>query len=211
LVAAANFASGTCPSIDYQRKDGGTNYLETLETDSNYIKAALLLYQVTKKPGYLAKAQRKYAAVRKYFLGARVPLYTAYVFDRGSECIPQQGQHFASVNGDMIWAGATLAQLTGRKAYLAQAIGSGQAVRLGSAAIRPVLAAQLRVSGSRGPDQDGHLRPVFRRPSAPMLARSVLFAWRWPERGDHSITVLPELRQKEGSTLFHMIGYYLVC
>ena len=128
-VDAASFAAGSCPSIDYQRPHGGTNQLKTLETDSNYIKAALLLYQVTKTPSYLAKARSKYTAVRRYFLSARHPLYTAAVYDNGSRCTQQGGQFFASVNGNMIWAGAKLAQLTGSQRYLAQAVATAEAVR----------------------------------------------------------------------------------
>ena len=128
-VDAASFAAGSCPSIDYQRPDGGTNQLKTLETDSNYIKAALLLYQVTRVPSYLTKAQRKYTAVRKYFLSERYPLYTAAVYDNGSQCTQLRGQYFASVNGNMIWAGAKLAQLTGSQHYLGQAVATAEAVR----------------------------------------------------------------------------------
>ncbi|HVB41932.1 MAG TPA: hypothetical protein VNF47_04410 [Streptosporangiaceae bacterium] len=125
---SARFAAGRCPAIDYQRPNGGTRKLKTLETDSNYIKAALLLYQVTGDLTYLTKAQRKYAAVRKYFLGKRVPLYTAYVYDSGKRCVAQRGQYFASVNGNMIWAGAQLARLTKRPGYLAQATATATAV-----------------------------------------------------------------------------------
>ena len=42
-----DFAFGACPSVFYQQPGGG-NRLKTLETGSNYIKAALLLYQVTR-------------------------------------------------------------------------------------------------------------------------------------------------------------------
>ena len=128
-VDAASFAAGSCPSIDYQKPGGGTNQLKTLETDSNYIKAALLLYQVTRTPSYLAKARSKYTAVRKYFLSERYPLYTAAVYDSGSRCSQLRGQYFASVNGNMIWAGAKLAQLTGSQHYLAQAVATAEAVR----------------------------------------------------------------------------------
>ena len=128
-VDAARFAAGSCPSIDYQKSGGGTNHLKTLETDSNYIKAALLLYQVTRTPSYLAKARVKYAAVRRYFLSERYPLYTAAVYDRGSRCTQLRGQYFASVNGNMIWAGAKLTQLTGSQHYLAQAVATAEAVR----------------------------------------------------------------------------------
>ena len=58
------FARGACPIIFYQQPGGGYNKLKTLETGSNYIKAALLLYQITKSPRYLAEAEAQYQAVR---------------------------------------------------------------------------------------------------------------------------------------------------
>ena len=131
---ARRFAAGACPAIDYQKPDGGSNDLKTLETDSNYIKAALLLYQATHQGAYLTKAERKYAAVRRYFLTSSA-LYTVYVFDNGSSCRQLGGRFFASVNGNMIWSGAELARLTGKHAYLANALATAKAVshRLGDA------------------------------------------------------------------------------
>ncbi len=125
---ARAFAAGECPRIDYQQRDGGANDLKTLETDSNYIKAALLLYQATKNKAYLQKAELKYAAVRTYFLSVRFPLYTVYVFDTGSQCSQLNGRYYASANGNMIWAGAQLASITGNKNYLAEAVASARAV-----------------------------------------------------------------------------------
>jgi len=124
----AGFASGACPSVDYQRPNGGPDRLKTLETDSNYIKAALLLYQVTRDPAYLAKAESKYAAVRIYFLGAGYPLYTVYVFDNGSRCARLPHRYYASVNGNMIWAGVELAAATGQQGYLVEAEATARSV-----------------------------------------------------------------------------------
>ena len=342
-VDAASFASGSCPSIDYQRPGGGTNQLKTLETDSNYIKAALLLYQVTRTPSYLAKARLKYTAVRRYFLSGRYPLYTAAVYDRGSRCTQLRGQFFASVNGNMIWAGAKLARLTGSQHYLNQAVATAEAVRrylcdddgvyadlqTENDVVEPLIeamyvlatadhqgfarswllsaaaaaAADRTAWGSYGRFFDGPppqgpvtawqanggmslmfaaarldpsglpadpwywQRAVFvpddaslpavggtvslaftgqavaiigtigeerRRPGHArvlidgklmfdrigiwqgefsgerMLASSVLFAWRWPAPGRHTITIAPGAGLTSGSTFFHMIGYYLV-
>lgn len=128
-VKAAGFASGACPAIDYQWPHGAHGDLKTLETASNYIKAALLLYQGTGQRTYLAKAEWEYAQVRRYFLASSVPLYTVYVFDNGSACRALPGHFFASVNGNMIWAGSTLARATGRRGYLRQAIATAGAVR----------------------------------------------------------------------------------
>ncbi|HEX9064531.1 MAG TPA: hypothetical protein VF843_05450 [Streptosporangiaceae bacterium] len=124
----SRFALGACPGIDYQRAYGAGGGIKTLETDSNYIKAALLLYQVTRNPSYLAKAEVKYQAARRYFLSPGAPLYTAHVLDRGGQCDQVRGLFFASVNGNMIWAGATLASDTGTARYLMQAVATAKAV-----------------------------------------------------------------------------------
>lgn len=122
------YAFGACPSIHYQQPGGGRNQLKTLETDSNYIKAALLLYRYTHDSSYLTKAKNEYAAVRHYFLDPNLALYSVYVFDNGSSCSQVQGRFFASVNGNMIYNGITLANDTGDNTYLTQAIATGQAV-----------------------------------------------------------------------------------
>ncbi len=122
------YAFGACPSIHYQQPGGGHNRLKTLETDSNYIKAALLLYRYTHDSSYLIKAETEYAAVRRYFLDPSLALYSVYVFDDGSTCRQVRGRFFASVNGNMIDNGITLAADTGNTSYLKDAIGTGQAV-----------------------------------------------------------------------------------
>jgi hypothetical protein len=39
----------------------------------------------------------------------------------------------------------------------------------------------------------------------------VLFAWRWPRPGQHTIEISPGLPNgKEGTSFFHMTGYYVV-
>ncbi len=124
----SRFALGACPAVDYQQPGGGGTRLKTLETGSNYIKAALLLYQVTRFPGYLRDAVTEYAAVRRYFLSPGVPLYTVYVFDNGSACTQVPGRYFGSVNGNMIWAGLYLARATGNASYLGQAVATARAV-----------------------------------------------------------------------------------
>jgi uncharacterized protein YyaL (SSP411 family) len=114
--------------VDYQLPGGGGTKLKTLETGSNYIKAALLLYQVTRFRAYLRDAETEYAAVRRYFLSPGVPLYTVYVFDNGSACTQVPGRYFGSVNGNMIWVGLYLARATGDAAYLGQAVAAARAV-----------------------------------------------------------------------------------
>jgi len=128
-VMADGFGSGACPEIDYQWPHGQGGDLKTLETATNYIKAALLLYQITGSRAYLAKAESQYRQVRRYFLIGNVPLYTVYVFDDGTSCKALPGRYFASVNGNMIWAGASLAAATGDRRYLRQAITTAEAVR----------------------------------------------------------------------------------
>jgi hypothetical protein len=122
------FARGACPGVFYQQPGGGDNELKTLETGSNYIKAALLLYQITRSPGYLAQARAQYQAVRAQFLSARFPLYTVYVFDNGAVCRQLPARYFGSVNGNMIWAGYYLAKATGWGGYLAEAVATARAV-----------------------------------------------------------------------------------
>ena len=128
-VMARGFAAGACPDVDYQWPYGRGGGLKTLETATNYIKAALLLHEITGTPSYLAKAEREYQQVRAYFLASAAPLYTVYVFDDGAACRPLPGRYFASVNGNMIWAGSVLAADTGRRGYLRQAIATAEAVR----------------------------------------------------------------------------------
>jgi hypothetical protein len=139
----SRFALGACPAVDYQLPGGGAGKLKTLETGSNYTKAALLLYQVTRFPGYLRDAEKEYAAARRYFLSPGAPLYTVYVFDNGSAC---------TYDRTGIW--------------------------------------QDKSSSGRS------------------LPDSVLFAWRWPTPGRHTIQIRPGVpNAKEGGSFFHMTGY----
>jgi hypothetical protein len=122
------YAVGACPEIRYQRPFGRGDRLKTLETDSNGIKAALLLYQATHEARYVAIARKRYRAVRRYFLDARLPLYTVYVFDDGAQCRQAPHRYFASVNGNMIWDGLQLARATGDSRYRDQALATAHAV-----------------------------------------------------------------------------------
>lgn len=124
------FATGACPAIDYQwangKRDAGT---KTLETDSNYVKAALLLFRLTGNRGYLTDAEAKYGAIRSYFLTRGTALYTVFVIDNGSTCRQVPGLYLGSVNGNMIWAGSTLAHDTGNRIYLDQAIATARSMQ----------------------------------------------------------------------------------
>jgi len=108
---------GACPSIRYQRPFGRGDKLKTLETDSNGVKAALLLYEATHQPRYLVVARTRYAAIRRWFLDPTLPLYSVYVFDDGKHCRQVPHRYFASVNGNMIWDGLHLARATGETRY----------------------------------------------------------------------------------------------
>jgi hypothetical protein len=125
----ARYALGACPSINYQQPGGGSNHLKTLETDSNYVKAALLLYRLTSDSSYKNKAEAKYNAIRNNFLDTSVPLYTVYVFDDGSTCTQKTRRFYGSVNGNMIWNGYHLAKVTGNNAYHDQAIATAIAIQ----------------------------------------------------------------------------------
>lgn len=128
VEASPVYARGACPAIRYQRPFGRGDRLKTLETDSNGIKAALLLYEATHRRRYLTIARERYAAVRRYFLDARLPLYSVYVFDDGVHCRQAPRRFFASVNGNMIWNGLRLARATGDERYRAQALATAHAV-----------------------------------------------------------------------------------
>ena len=128
VAGSQQFAVGACSGILYQHSYGGSTQLKTLETDANYVKAAVLLYQITHRHSYLTQAQEHYQAVRQYYLSPGTSLYTVYVFDNGTSCTQVPAQYFGSVNGLMIWNGYTLAQLTGQRSYLAEAIATAQNV-----------------------------------------------------------------------------------
>jgi hypothetical protein len=123
------YALGACPKVRYQRPFGGGGGLKTLETDSNAIKAALLLYRATNTGRYLDDARSLYAAVRAVFFDPNAALYTAYVFDDGHACTQLPHRFFASVNGNMIWNGIELSSATGDAQYLADAQATAGAVR----------------------------------------------------------------------------------
>ncbi len=123
------FALGACPAVRYQVALGGSDGLKTLETDSNAIKAALLLWKATGSPSYLDDARSAYAAVRQYFLDPTQPLYTVYVFDDGKTCTQLPRRFFASANGNMIWNGAALASATGVQQYLVDATQTAMAIQ----------------------------------------------------------------------------------
>jgi hypothetical protein len=125
---ATQFALGACPAIDYQLPAGGDNKVKTLESDANYVKAALYLFQITSTRSYLDKAVAKYAAVRKYFLDPLVPLYTVYVFDDGIACAPLAHRFYGSVNGIMISNGLALAAATAASTYADDALATALAV-----------------------------------------------------------------------------------
>jgi len=126
---APAFALGACPGIVYQLPDGGGTLLKTMESDSNYVKAALLLYQSTRYRPYLRQALIRYAAIRRTYFEPSTQLYSVYVFDTGKACHRVPGRYFGSVNGNMIWSGYTLARLTGQHPYLSQALATARAVR----------------------------------------------------------------------------------
>lgn len=128
VEASPVYSVGACPAIRYQRPFGRGDRLKTLETDSNGIKAALLLFGATHKARYLAIARTRYRAVRSYFLDARLPLYSVYVFDDGTHCRQARHRYFASVNGNMIWNGLALARFTGDSQYRTNAVSTARAV-----------------------------------------------------------------------------------
>ncbi len=122
------YALGACPAIRYQRPFGRGDRLKTLETDSNAVKAALLLFEATHARRYLRVALVRYAAIRRYFLDPALPLYSVYVFDDGRQCTQIPRRFFASVNGNMIWDGLRLYRITRDERYRSQALATARAV-----------------------------------------------------------------------------------
>ncbi len=119
---------GACPDIRYQRPFGRGDHLKTLESDSNGVKAAVLLYGETHDDSYLRIAMQRYDAIRRYFLDAHVPLYSVYVFDDGRHCRQVPHRYFASVNGNMIWSGVQLYHITQNVVYREEAYATARAV-----------------------------------------------------------------------------------
>jgi Glycosyl hydrolase family 76 len=69
--------------------------------------------------------------------------------------------------------------------------------------------ARVFIDGVQTTDQTGIWQN--KSSSAHSLPDSVLFAWRWPVPGTHTIEIAPGLANpKEGGSYFHMIGYDLV-
>jgi hypothetical protein len=124
----ARFGTGACPSIDYQHEGPGGDNLKTLETDANYIKAAVLLRTITGRAWYLRDAVAKYDAVRQYFFEPSTNLYTVFVFDNGQTCRAVPARYFGSVNGLMIWNGVQLARLTDDPRFDTEAVRTARAV-----------------------------------------------------------------------------------
>src|SRR5262249_51279728 len=128
LGTVPGLGTGACPDVDYQWPYGHKGHLKTIETASNYIKAALLLYKITRKHVYLSTAVAQYAQVRRYFL-APSGLYTAYMIDGGSTCQVLPGRYFASLNVNIIWNGQALAAATGERQYFSEAVATARAVQ----------------------------------------------------------------------------------
>ena len=124
----------------------------------------MLLYQITHQRSYLTQAEDHYQAVRQYYLDPGTSLYTVYVFDNGISCTQVPAQYFGSVNGNMIWDGYTLAQITGQSAYLAEAIATAQAVAADLGDATGVYAdLQAENDVARAADR-GHVLPRRARP-----------------------------------------------
>ena len=128
VAHASYFALGACKDIRYQHPLGGGGGLKTLETDSNAVKAALLLYGETHSARYLSDAETVYASIRRRFLDPRMPLYTVYVIDNGHTCTQVPRRFYGSVNGNMIWNSLSLYRITHDTTYLSAATATTHAV-----------------------------------------------------------------------------------
>jgi hypothetical protein len=69
--------------------------------------------------------------------------------------------------------------------------------------------AVVLIDGTETFDQTGIWQN--KSPAGVPLPNSVLFAWRWPAPGTHTIAIAPAIpNAKQGGPYFHMIGYYVV-
>jgi len=69
--------------------------------------------------------------------------------------------------------------------------------------------AQVFIDGTQTFDQTGIWQN--KSSSGRPLPDSVLFAWRWPRPGQHTIEIGPAAANaKQGGSFFHMTGYYVV-
>jgi hypothetical protein len=69
--------------------------------------------------------------------------------------------------------------------------------------------AQVFMDGTQTFDQTGIWQN--KSSSGVSLPGSVLFAWRWPTAGRHTIEIDPAVpNAKQGTSFFHMTGYYVV-
>lgn len=128
LLHTSSFNKGACPNIAYQQANGGSTMLKTAESDTNFVKAAILLYQITHNNMYLQEATSRYAAIRSTYFDPSSQLYSVYVYDNGKTCTRLPARTFASINGNMIWSGYELAGLTKTSSYQAQSISTAQAI-----------------------------------------------------------------------------------
>lgn len=122
------FTGGACPAIPFQQPQPSNSRIKTIETDANEIKAALLLYRATLDKQYLSDAMERYAIDRRFYLDPDAALYSVHVIDDGEQCQQVTRRFFASVNGDMIWNGLELWQITRDPAYYDQAVETAHAV-----------------------------------------------------------------------------------
>jgi hypothetical protein len=69
--------------------------------------------------------------------------------------------------------------------------------------------ARVFIDGKQTLDQTGIWQNKSN--SGKQLSNAVLFAWRWPTSGRHTITFQPGLANaKEGGSFLHLVGYDLV-
>jgi hypothetical protein len=133
--------------------------------------------------------------------GLILALAAAALDPRGRPASPRFWRHATFVRHDLRLSGRPVQfTFTGRAVAI---IGT-----IGEVCCQPGH-AQVLIDGTQTYDQTGIWQD--KSSSGRSLPDSVLFAWRWPTPGRHTIQIRPGVpNAKEGGPFFHMTGYEVV-
>ena len=133
--------------------------------------------------------------------GLTLALAAAALDPQGRPADPGFWRHAAFVRHDLRLSGGSVQfTFTGRAVAITGTIGE--------VCCQPGH-ARVFIDGTQTYDQTGIWQD--KSSSGRSLPDSVLFAWRWPTSGRHTIQIRPGLpNAKEGGSFFHMTGYEVV-